>query len=219
MLVAKKLVQGPPSDEKQPQIDVYETKVTNQSSSTITDLTLTERPDYYGSVESDASPTTDDAALGLITWDLASFGKDSFASGESLVLRQTYQLSEESGCLPGSSAVIVEATVSGPSWSALAPVPTTNTLEFWGTCYLGGGSGEGAFMPPNTGPGDMPIGFGQVAIGPYCSFDLLWSATFLAASGATLVALFSPLEGIRFMTGLRARPSPRRRRWLPPRSH
>ena len=190
LLVTKKLVQGPPSNETQPQIDVYETKVTNQSSSTITDLTLTERPDYYGSAESDPSPATHDAALELVTWNLASFGKDSLAPGESLVLRQTYPLSEESGCLPGSSSVVVEATVAGN----LERVGARADEEYSGQCLLtgnsGSGLGEGAAIPPNTGPGDMPIGFGTGGEGPGdSSFDLLWSATFLAASGATLVAL------------------------------
>lgn len=190
LLVTKKLVQGPPSNETQPQIDVYETKVTNQSSSTITNLTLTERPDYYGSAESDPSPATHDAALGLVTWDLASFGKDSLAPGESLVLRQTYPLSEESGCLPGSSAAIVEATVAGN----LERVGARADEEYSGQCLLIGhsdsGLGEGMPVPPQTGAGDMPIGFGRGGEGPSDStFDLLWAATFLAAGGTTLIGL------------------------------
>jgi hypothetical protein len=183
LLVTKKLVQGPPSNETQPQIDVYETKVTNQSPSTITDLTLTERPDYYRSAQSDPSPATQDAAFGLVTWDLASFGKDSLAPGESLVLRRTYPLSEESGCLPSSSSAVVEATVAGN----FERVGARADEEFSGQCLITGNSGV---ILPQTGPGDMPIGFGRGGEGPTdSSLDLLWAATLLTAAGSALVVL------------------------------
>jgi hypothetical protein len=98
LLLTKTLVDELTPDGGPASSVTYETKITNQGSTTLFDVTVTDRTEYVDLVKAEPAPVTRNDAVHLVTWDLASFGKDSLAPGESLVLRLTYGPSDESGC-------------------------------------------------------------------------------------------------------------------------
>jgi hypothetical protein len=90
----------------------YGTIVVNRGSSAITELKVTNRySDPAVLVEAEPAPASEKAAFDLATWDLASFGKESLAPGESFVLATTYGHASEGGCGYVTSGVVVEAVV------------------------------------------------------------------------------------------------------------
>lgn len=184
LLVTKSLIKGPSNDGTSPRTAVYETKITNQSASTITSLKITDRTENVDLLEAEPPPASRNDALHLATWDLASFGRDSLAPGESLVLRMTYGPGE-SGCSFTSSGVVVEADVDGKT-ERFGTRPEKEVSV--GNCDYGVVYYEnGAFTSAETGG---PIAFGRGGEGPSDSaFDVLWAATFLAAAGTSLVGL------------------------------
>jgi hypothetical protein len=167
---------------------VYETKVTNQGPTTITALTITDRTEDVDLVEAEPAPAGRNDAVHLATWDLASFGRDSLAPGESLVLRMTYGPGD-SGCSSAISGVVAEADVGG-TVERFGTRPEEEVLL--GDCdYSNNGDSDdyASSIPPATGR-DIPMAFGRGGEGPSDSaFDVLWAATCLVAGGTTLVGL------------------------------
>ena len=109
LLVSRKLLQGGPGEKA-----VYETTVTNQGSSAVTDLTLTER--YNESalfLDAEPSPASEQTDVQLARWDLSSLGKESLAPGESLKLVTAYAAASPSSCDNIRTGAVVEATVGG----------------------------------------------------------------------------------------------------------
>jgi len=91
---------------------VFDTTITNNSPSAISQLTVTE---HYGLSATPAraqfNPSESLPDANLMKWDLASLGVQSLAPGESLKLSTTYATDDPSS--PVQSGVMVEASVDG----------------------------------------------------------------------------------------------------------
>jgi len=158
----------------------YETKIMNKGSSPVTELKVTGRY-TEGVVLGDAKPApvsrNDEGQI--VSWDLVSFGKESLAPGESLVLRTTYGPASDFGCGWVSSGVVVEATVDGVERRYGARVEEE---AFVGECNYEG-------MPGGQGGGGGPVALGRGGEGPAAAEgDVLWAAFVLAGGGVALVA-------------------------------
>jgi hypothetical protein len=198
LLVTNELVGGPAGEEAMPTA-TYETKIMNQGSSAVTQLRVTDRYDEYLTLVSpEPAPSTQSPSVELASWDLAAFGKDSLAPGESLVLLTTYGPAADYDCGYVMSGVVVEATVDGQErrYGARAEEEATvGECDSGGTTEgpIGGGdtivggerrpveSGRGGpsgplAAPPATGEGPSPSGG-----------DAWWAAAVLAAGGASLI--------------------------------
>jgi hypothetical protein len=205
LLVTKELVGGPAGEEAMPTA-TYETKITNEGSTAVTQLTLTDRyGEYLALVSADPTPVSEKAAFELASWDLASFGKESLAPGESLVLRTTYGPAQGSDCGYVTSGVVVEAVVGGQR-QFYGAHPDPDQWAMVGDCQgenrpgggdggagVGdgqGGGGGGYEVPPEA----MPIpprppatGLARGDEGPTPAGGYAWWAAALAAGGASLV--------------------------------
>ena len=113
LLLVKKLVAGETADGAPSPTATYETAIANVGLTIVTSLTMTDRADFVDLVEAQPAPATRNDEFHLVTWDLASFGKESLAPGESIVVRTTYGPLDHSGCSYVSSGVVVEAEVDG----------------------------------------------------------------------------------------------------------
>ena len=146
LLVTKTLVENPAECETV----TFETRVTNQGSAVVTALTLTDRLDGAVLVAASPSPAAQYADAGLITWDLASLGKQSLAPGESLALRTTYGVAQSWQCAQAGGGVVAEATIGGEQ----RLYGTRPAVKLVGNCppipKCGGG---GTVEPPDTGEG------------------------------------------------------------------
>ncbi len=91
---------------------VFDTTITNNSASAVTQLSVME---HYGASAKPAgtkfNPSESVPSANLMKWDLASLGKQSLAPGESLRLSTVYMTDSSAG--PVESGVLVEATVDG----------------------------------------------------------------------------------------------------------
>ena len=167
----------------------YFTTVTNQGSSPVTELKVTDRySDPAVLVGADPAPASEKAAFELASWDLASFGKESLAPGESLVLRTTYGPAQGSDCGYVTSGVVVEAVVGGQR-QFYGAHPDPDQWAMVGDCQgenrpgggdggvsVGDGQGGGPMSAPGTGEGPSPSGG-----------NAWWMTAVLAAGGASLV--------------------------------
>ena len=205
LLVTKELVGGPAGEEAAPTA-TYETKIMNQGSSAVSQLTVADRygehftrmtadpeeePNVYLLskrpilVSAEPAPSNENPSVQLASWDLAAFGKESLAPGESLVLRTTYGPGESDDCGDVIPGVVVEATVDGVEqrYGARAEDVTVGTCRAGnrpGAAIPGGegsGSAVGAVAPPSGGEGPAAA-----------EGDVLWAAFVLAGGGGALVA-------------------------------
>jgi len=187
LLVTKELVGGPAGEEAMPTA-TYETKITNEGSTAVTQLTLTDRyGEYLALVSADPTPVSEKAAFELASWDLASFGKESLAPGESLVLRTTYGPAQGSDCGYVTSGVVVEATVDGQERRYGARAEEEATVGECDFEWMPDGQGEGEYIPVGGGGGGtmVPPSGGEGPAGR--EVDVLWAVAVLAAGGASLV--------------------------------
>jgi hypothetical protein len=178
----------------------YGTIVVNRGSSAVTELKVTNRySDPAVLVEAEPAPASEKAAFDLATWDLASFGKESLAPGESFVLATTYGHASEGGCGYVTSGVVVEAVVDGQR-QLYGARPDPDQWAMVGDCQdagrpgggdggasVGDGQGGGEGIP-GGGDGGPPVaapatGEGMAPQGGYAG----WAMAFLAAGGASLV--------------------------------
>jgi len=180
LLVTKELVGGPAGEEAMPTA-TYETRITNQGSSPITELRVTDRYSYsMVRVDVQPAPASRTDELQIASWDLASFEKESLAPGESLVLRTTYGPDEMIDCEYATTGVVVEARVDGQERRYGARAEEGAEL---GECdYEGMPGGRGG------GGGGGPVAFGCGGEGPPGrEVDVLWAVAVLTAGGASLV--------------------------------
>ena len=186
LLVTNEIVGGPAGEEAAP-IATYETTITNQGSSAVTELRVIDRyAEYLTFVGSEPAPSTQNPAVQIASWDLASFGKDSLAPGESLVLRTTYGPAQGSDCGYVTSGVVVEATVDGQERRYGARADDEAMVGDCNHEDRPGGQGGGEDMPLGRGGG--PVIAASTGEGPTPSGgDAGWTATVLAAGGASLV--------------------------------
>jgi hypothetical protein len=187
LLVTKELVGGPAGEEAMPTA-TYETKITNEGSTAVTQLTLTDRyGEYLALVSADPTPVNEKAAFELASWDLASFGKESLAPGESLVLRTTYGPAQGSDCGYVTSGVVVEATVDGQERRYGARAEDEALVGKCDYEWMPDGEGEGEYIPVGGGVGGtiVPPSGGEGPAGR--EVDVLWAVAVLAAGGASLV--------------------------------
>lgn len=175
LLVTTELV-GEVNEEPQPTA-TYQTTITNQSSAEATALTLTERHHEAVTIASaEPAPISQNAAVQIASWDLLSFGKDSLAPGESLVLRMTYGPAEGVDCGWASSGFVVEATVDGQE-QRYGARPIAEQLV-----------GECAY-PQIGGGGELPTTLGRGGEGPVPpGGGASWAAAALAGIGLLLIA-------------------------------
>lgn len=91
-----------------------QTVIVNRTSQPVTELTITEHWGGDGTLRT-ADPAASAISLdaNLAEWDLASFGKQSLAPGETLVVQKTYEPITEGGCGSVQTGVMVEATIDG----------------------------------------------------------------------------------------------------------
>jgi hypothetical protein len=199
LLVTHELVGGPAGEEAMPSA-TYETKITNEGSTAVTQLTVTDRYDEYSVfVSAEPAPSKRDPSVQLASWDLASFGKDSLAPGESLVLRTTYGPGEMTDCNWVSSGVVVEATVDGQQRRYGASAEDGALVGECDDEWIPDGEGEsgeildgggGYEVPPEAMlvPGSPATGLPSGGEGPAGrEVDVLWAVAVLAAGGASLV--------------------------------
>jgi len=147
LLLTKTLVENPAECETV----TFETRITNQGSSAVTALTLTDRLDGTVLVSASPSPAAQYADAGLIRWDLASLGKQSLAPGESLVVRTTYGVAQSWQCAQAGGGVVAEATIGGEQ----RPYGTRPAVKLVGNCPpIPKCSGGGTVEPPETGEGN-----------------------------------------------------------------
>ncbi len=162
----------------EPSSATFETVISNESSSPMTYLKVTEQSDGGYVTSSDPAPSAEFGRDGVnhIFWDLSSFGRDSLGPGESLTIRNDYVPADTGECTSIERAVVVEAD-AGDGIKRYG-VPATEASVTLGDCGLG----EGA-------PGaDMPIAFGQGGQGPdAASSNPMWAAALLAMAGGGLV--------------------------------
>ena len=166
----------------------YGTIVVNRGSSAITELKVTNRySDPAVLVEAEPAPASEKAAFDLATWDLASFGKESLAPGESFVLATTYGHASEGGCGYVTSGVVVEAVV-GSERQLYGARPDPDQWAMVGDCQgenrpgggdggasVGDGQGGGPMSAPGTGERPSPVGG-----------NAWWMMAALAAGGVAL---------------------------------
>ena len=136
----------------------YRTTVTNQGSTPITELSLTERYNKEAVLFEAANP--DDPSMSpepvakqpnvqIEKWDLASLGKESLAPGESLALDTGYVAASSNDCVSVQSAMMVEATVDGETQRYGARAEDVEV----GACH----TPTGADTSPGRGGGDQPV--------------------------------------------------------------
>jgi hypothetical protein len=154
----------------------YETRITNSGSSAVSDLEIVARLVGVGALTAEPPPAREDMRRGLFSWDLSSFGKESLAPGESLVLRTTHMPSAEFACETMATAGVVEATVGGEVQRYALP----NSWERVGYCLRGGG-GRGGGAPTGLAFG----GHGPDALGG----GVVWPSAALAALGVALISM------------------------------
>ena len=134
----------------------YVTTVTNQGSGPIRELKVTDRySDPVVLMAAEPAPVGEKAAFELAFWDLASFGKDSLAPGESLVLKTTYGHVSDDGCGSAAGGVMVEATVGGQKqFYGVRPDPGewAEVGDCQGENRPGGGD-DGTGVPDGQGEG------------------------------------------------------------------
>jgi len=146
LLVTKTLVENPAECETV----TFETRVTNQGSSDVTALTLTDRLDGAVLVAASPSPAAQYPDAGLINWDLASLGKQSLAPGETLALRTTYGVAQSWQCAQAGGVVVAEATIDGQQ----RLYGTRPAVKLVGNCPpIPKCSGGETVEPPDTGEG------------------------------------------------------------------
>jgi hypothetical protein len=151
----------------------YETVIENRSQASVSDLTITERIDDVSLAS--AEPPTSHPVDKVDTWNLASFGKESLAPGESIVLHTSYRPLDPSGCGSVNASLVVEANVGG-------------TTERYGVRPDSPPLGDCSFEEGVPGGRGGPVGFGQGGEGPAeATFDFIWAAAFLATAGVGLV--------------------------------
>jgi len=158
-----------------PPTAVYETEITNRGLRTVDGLTLTERF-APALLAADPPPDSQNDALALATWSLASFGRDSLAPGESLTLKTTYRIVNKARCGYVSDDTVVEAAFGGEKERYGAHTDRVFYADCRGydptstpssTPVPGGRGGGGSSEPmaaPATGEGSAPTG------------DVLWAA-------------------------------------------
>ena len=177
LVVTEEPVAGPAGEEAVPTA-TFETKITNQGSSAVTQLRATVRHgEYVTFVGAEPSPSSRNPSVQLVFWDLAAFGKESLAPGESLMLRTTYGPGADYGCGSVTSGVVVEATVDGQE------------RRYGAQSEEGATVGECRYEEEEYGSGGgVPTGFGRGGEGPAGrEVDLLWAVAVLTAGGASLV--------------------------------
>ncbi len=175
--VTTTLVNGGPDEMTPLPSAIYETEISNRGSNPVTALTVTERIDDLNLVDAAPGSSSRNNDVNLVSWDLASFGKDSLAPGESLVLRTTYGPVDTSVCIGVSAALVVEAHFGGTT-ERYGLRPSDSALL-----------GDCSFEEGIPGGRGGPTAFGQGGEGPAeATFDFIWTAAFLAAAGAGLVA-------------------------------
>jgi hypothetical protein len=130
---------------------VFETRITNKGSSTITDLTLTDRLAEGTLVSEEPEPSTRLSDVSLMQWGLASFGKTSLAPGESLLLETTYGQEDGRGCGYAVLGLVVQAKVG-----AEERLYGSEVQQSWGNCPAGGQGGGEPVPPPSGGQGTEP---------------------------------------------------------------
>jgi len=139
----------------------YVLTVTNRSAEEVNALTLTLRYENASLLDAEPAALVDDASQQLVSWDLASFGRQSLAPGESLELRTSLAL-DVAGCRTARVIAVAEAATGedtqryglGPQdISPLAscappppPTPTTPEPRAEETPEA-----ESAMSPPATG--------------------------------------------------------------------
>jgi alpha-tubulin suppressor-like RCC1 family protein len=170
LLLTKSLVSSAPDNATA----TFETRVTNQGASPVTALTLTDRMDSNVLVSAEPSPSAQYPEAELVQWNLASFGKQSLAPGETLTLRTTYGAAQPTECASAGGGVVVQATVDGQQ-RLYGTRPDEQPV---GNCPPSGGSGSEApaMSLPSTGGGAGWSGHGA-----------LLSAAALAMSGGALL--------------------------------
>ncbi len=152
---------------------MYETVIENRGQASVSDLTITERIDDVSLAS--AGPAASHPLEGVNTWNLASFGKESLAPGESVVLHTSYKPLDPSACGSVDASLVVEANVGG-------------TVERYG--LRPDSPALGNCDSPETGGGGGPISLGQGGEGPAeRTFDFIWAAALLATAGVGLVGL------------------------------
>lgn len=191
LLVSREIVAGGTGDAKV----YYRTTVTNQGSKPVTDLTLTERYDEAALLfESYPTTASEKPDVQIARWDLASFGKESLAPGDSLVLDTGYRPPSDSTCAYVQAGAMVEASVGGVAQRYGARAEDV-TVGACGRGNTGGGSGgdgrggdgggeeAGSLAPPGAAPVAAPrTGEGRTSTGRGAS----WAAG-LCVVGASLV--------------------------------
>jgi uncharacterized repeat protein (TIGR01451 family) len=181
LLVTRKLLSAQPG-----QTAVYETTITNQGSSAVTDLTVTERYNPEAEfVESEPPAASQQADVQIATWELNSFGKQSLVRGGSITLTTTYADPFPSSCdsVPYiiQTGAMMETTVDGKVQRYGA-----RTLDVAAGLCAGDGSAEVVLTPVPYSPVVVAPVTGEGADG--ATFDVVWTAAFLAAAGAGLVS-------------------------------
>ncbi len=171
----------------------YETKITNQGSSPVTNLKITEHADNATLLCTNPAPSERNDDLGLVSWDLTSFGAGSLIPGESLILHSTYGPFEEDSCIGMSAGTVVEADVDGtterygvgPNEFPLVGKcpdftrrPAMSDSDLWVLRH------DGALLDPVAPAGIVSAGDGPAGR----TFDFIWVAFCFAAAGAGLVA-------------------------------
>jgi hypothetical protein len=140
---------------------LYDTTITNRGSTAISDLNVTLRSGGAALVTSEPVFESQNQAVELASWNLASFGNESLAPGESLVLHTTYGVPEGQDCAYPEIAAVVQATVSGERGLYGARSDEGRVLGACPPGYGGGepaevptpsvsGGGETALLPPTT---------------------------------------------------------------------
>jgi hypothetical protein len=95
------------------QLVTFEVTVTNQSSTSISALTLTERRDWALLKAAEPSPLAQLPDVELVMWDLSSFGREALEPGESLALRESYGPDLPFNCAQAGGGLVAEAIFDG----------------------------------------------------------------------------------------------------------
>lgn len=137
----------------------YETIITNNTSETLSDLSVISRVDSWGTTAiMDPGPAVEEEDGAYARWTLDSFGRKSLAPGESLVLRTRYEMAPGNGCSSVSPAVVVQTQVGGERRSYGSGPEESAML---GDCgfYAEGEGGQIAFGRGGEGPLGASNGF------------------------------------------------------------
>jgi hypothetical protein len=187
---------------------VFEMRIANQGTSTISDLTVTDRLPDGILVSREPKPAAQFPSVNLMQCDLASFGKTSVAPGESLLLKMRHGPQGETGCGSVSFGLVVRATVDGQE-----RLYGRGVSQSWGDCAEGGQGGGGPPVGAPTGAeqgiGASPAtgGSGTQVVTPPRSGDGSGSATTglgalieaLAVTGVLLTLLgHAAARGVRY---------------------